>query len=263
MTALQIANQSGAMAPAAQWCVDSGATAGKRERLILEHMPQVRLIARRIQERLPQHISLDDLVSTGVLGLIAAIDHFDERHKVKLKTYAEYKIRSAILDSLREMDWVPRQKRRKARQIETAAAAVEQRLQRTPTEEETAAELRVSIGQFREWLLEVRGMNLERTRHAGGEEARSIIDSLPDKEENQPSHVVERRELRLLLADVVSRAPRVEQMVLRLYFQDGMTLRQIAAIAKVHESRISQIKTQAIRRLQKRMRPRWPTSRGI
>src|ERR1700754_2377210 len=102
----------------------------ERERLILEHMPQVRLIARRIQERLPENIALDDLVSTGVIGLIAAIDNYDPSQNVKLKTYAEYKIRGAILDSLRGLDWAPRQKRRQAKQIDAAIAAVEQRLHR-------------------------------------------------------------------------------------------------------------------------------------
>src|SRR5437764_15299226 len=117
----------------------------ERERLILEHLRQVRLIARRIQERLPESVSLDDLVSTGVIGLIAAIDHFDPTHNVKLKTYAEYKIRGAILDSLRGLDWAPRQKRRQAKQIETAIAHLEQRVHRTPTEEEIAGELGVSM----------------------------------------------------------------------------------------------------------------------
>src|ERR1051325_6320171 len=116
--------------------VTDAMTNEERERLILDHLPQVRLIARRIQERLPDSVSLDDLVSTGVVGLIAAIDHFDPTHNVKLKTYAEYKIRGAILDSLRGLDWAPRQKRRRAKQIEAAIAAAEQRLQRSPDEED-------------------------------------------------------------------------------------------------------------------------------
>src|SRR5215470_20066224 len=119
-------------------------TEERREELILEHLPQVRLIARRIQERLPESISLDDLISTGVLGLISAIDHFDPTQNVKLKTYAEYKIRGAILDSLRGLDWAPRQKRRQAKQIEAAISAAEQRLQRCPTEEEIAKELGIT-----------------------------------------------------------------------------------------------------------------------
>src|SRR4030081_131616 len=109
-------------------------TEAEREQLILEHLPQVRLIARRIQERLPESIILDDLISTGVLGLIAAIDHFDPRHNVKLKTYAEYKIRGAILDSLRGLDWAPREKRKKAKQIEAAVSVAEQKLIGSPPE---------------------------------------------------------------------------------------------------------------------------------
>ncbi len=115
--------------------------AEERERVILEHLPQVRLIARRIHERLPECVSMEDLVSTGVVGLISAIDRFDPTQNVKLKTYAEYKIRGAILDSLRGLDWAPRQQRRRSKQIEQAINAVEQRLKRSPSEEDIAAEL--------------------------------------------------------------------------------------------------------------------------
>src|SRR3981189_96386 len=107
-------------------------TEAEREQLILEHLPQVRLIARRIQERLPESIALDDLISTGVLGLISAIDNFDPVHNVKLKTYAEYKIRGAILDSLRGLDWAPRQKRKRSKQIEAAVAPAQQTVKRPP-----------------------------------------------------------------------------------------------------------------------------------
>src|SRR5579863_6256149 len=120
----------------------------ERERLILEHLPQVRLIARRIHDRLPESVSLEDLISTGVVGLIAAIDRFDPSQNVKLKTYAEYKIRGAILDSLRGLDWAPRQQRKRAKQIEAAICAAEQRLHRSPTEEEIAAELGQTIEEY-------------------------------------------------------------------------------------------------------------------
>src|SRR5260221_6279575 len=112
--------------------------AERSEELILEHLPQVRLIARRIHERLPESVSLDDLISTGVVGLISAIDHFDPSHNVKLKTYAEYKIRGAILDSLRGLDWAPRQQRKRAKQIEAAIQSVEQRLQGAPSQNQIA-----------------------------------------------------------------------------------------------------------------------------
>src|SRR5947209_1460296 len=126
--------------------------ADERERLIIEHLPQVRLIARRIHERLPDSVSLDDLISNGVVGLIAAVDKFDPSQNVQLKTYAEHKIRGAILDGLREMDWAPKNKRRRAKLIEATIAALEQRLGRGPAEEEIADELKVSVEEYRQWL---------------------------------------------------------------------------------------------------------------
>src|SRR5271155_668343 len=120
-------------------------TEAEREQLILEHLPQVRLIARRIHERLPDSVNLDDLISTGAVGLISAIDRFDPALNVKLKTYAEYKIRGAILDSLRGLDWAPRQQRKRSKQIDAAIAVVEQELHRRPSEDEIAAQLGVSI----------------------------------------------------------------------------------------------------------------------
>src|ERR1700723_2154740 len=132
----------------------------ERERLILDHLPQVRLIARRIHERLPESVNLDDLISTGTIGLIAAIDRFDPRHNVKLKTYAEYKIRGAILDSLRGLDWAPRQQRRRAKQIEAAICSAEQRLHRSPSEEEIAAELGQTIEEYNSWLVDSSGLSL-------------------------------------------------------------------------------------------------------
>ena len=124
--------------------------ADEREQLILEHLPQVRLIARRIHERLPDSVSLDDLISTGTIGLIAAIDRFDPTHNVKLKTYAEYKIRGAILDSLRGLDWAPRQQRKRSKQIEAAIALAEQRLHRAPSEDEIAKELGLNLAEYHE-----------------------------------------------------------------------------------------------------------------
>src|SRR5712692_6689711 len=135
-------------------------TTAERERLIIEHLPQVRLIARRIHERLPENVSLDDLISTGVIGLIAAVDHFDPSQNTQLRTYAEHKIRGAILDNLRSMDWAPKNKRRRAKQIEAAIAALEGRLGRVPAEEEIAAELKLSVETYQQWLTEVRGLTI-------------------------------------------------------------------------------------------------------
>src|ERR1700761_1492459 len=131
-----------------------------REQLILEHLPQVKLIARRIHERLPVSVSLDDLISTGVIGLIAAIDRYDPKHDVKLKTYAEYKIRGAILDSLRGLDWAPRLQRRRSRMIEQVIGELEQSLQRMPAEEEIARQLNLPISEYHQWLAEARAQTL-------------------------------------------------------------------------------------------------------
>ena len=234
-----------------------------RERLILEHLPQVRLIARRIQERLPDSISIDDLVSTGVLGLISAIDNFDPNHNVKLKTYAEYKIRGAILDSLRGLDWAPRQKRRKSKQIEAAIAIVEQRLQGPASEDEIAVQLEITLEEYHEWLVEIRGLNLASLEYAGNDQGKDLLHYLPDTGENLPSTLLERAELEKLLASSIERIPEIEQTVLSLYYHEELTLREIAQVVKLHESRISQLKSQAIVRLRSQLAEQWPATRGM
>ncbi len=235
----------------------------EREQLILDHLPQVRLIARRIQERLPENISLEDLVSTGVVGLISAIDNFDPTLNVKLKTYAEYKIRGAILDSLRGLDWAPRQKRRKAKQIEAAIAAAEQKFQRAPTEEEIAIQLGIPLEEYHQWLVEIRGLNIASLEYAGQEQGRDLLHYIPDSEENLPSTLLEQAELERLVAASVDEIPEIERTVLSLYYQHELTLREIAQIVKLHESRISQLKSQAILRLRARLAEQWPAPRGV
>ncbi len=234
----------------------------ERERLILEHLPQVRLIARRIQERLPDSIALEDLISAGVLGLIAAIDHFDPGQNVKLKTYAEYKIRGAILDSLRGLDWAPRQKRRRAKQIDAAIAQAEQVLKRSPTEEEIAAQLKITIEEYREWLLEIRALNIGSLDAAPGQPGKDLLHYVADNEDKLPSALFERAELERALADAIEGIPEVERTVLSLYYKDELTLREIASVIGVHESRISQLKSQAIARLRANMASGWTARRG-
>lgn len=239
-------------------------TAEVREQLILEHLPQVKLIARRIHERLPGSVSLDDLISTGVIGLIAAIDRYDAKHDVKLKTYAEYKIRGAILDSLRGLDWAPRQQRRRAKLIEASIASLEQQYQRTPTEDEIAAHLGLSIAEYQNWLSEVRGLTLGSLENAGTEEEGcDLLRYLADKDEHWPSQIVERAELERILAEAIEKMPKLERTVLALYYYEEMTLREIAKIVDLHESRISQLKSQAVLRLRSYMQKRWPVQRGV
>ena len=245
------------------YTVAGGMTDEERNSLILEHLPQVRLIARRIQERLPDSISLDDLISTGVLGLISAIDNFNPVHNVKLKTYAEYKSRGAILDSLRGLDWAPRQKRRKSKQIEAAIATAEQRLKGPPTEEDIAAELSITLEEYHGWLVEIRGLNLASLEYAGGDQGRDLLHYLPDKGDNLPSLLLERAELERLLASSIELIPEIEQTVLSLYYHEELTLREIAQIVNLHESRISQLKSQAIVRLRSNLAQQWPVTRGM
>lgn len=242
-------------------------SADEREQLILEHLPQVRLIARRIHDRLPESVSLEDLISTGIVGLISAIDRFDSSHNVKLKTYAEYKIRGAILDSLRGLDWAPRQQRKRSKQIEAAISRAEQRLHRTPTEPEIAQELGLSIEEYHEWLVEVRGLNLGSLESAAPEDdsnnSRDLLKYISGDEESWPSRLLERSELQKLLAEAISKMPDIEKTVLSLYYHEELTLREIAKIVNLHESRISQLKSQAILRLRAYMEKRWPSARGV
>jgi RNA polymerase sigma factor for flagellar operon FliA len=199
------------------------------------------------------------LVSTGIVGLIGAIDRFDPKLNVKLKTYAEYKIRGAILDSLRGLDWAPRQQRKKAKLIEAAVASAEQRLKRQPQEEEIAAELGVSIDEYHDWLMEVRGVNLGSLESGGSdEENRNLLRFIADKEENWPSNIVERSELERILAAAIARMPKIERDVLSLYYREELTLREIAKVIRLHESRVSQLKSQAVLRLRSYLEKRWP-----
>lgn len=251
------------MAAANPYQTASTISAEEREQLILEHLPQVRLIARRIHERLPDSVCLEDLVSTGIVGLISAIDRFDPAQNVKLKTYAEYKIRGAILDSLRGLDWAPRQQRRRSKQIESVISGLEQRLHRSPAEEEIAAALEITLEEYHEWLSEARGINVgSLEHHPPDEEGRDLLRFVADKEEDWPLQLLERAELRRLLAQAISRMPYVERTVLGLYFQHELTLREIAGIVNLHESRVSQLKTQAILRLRAFLQKKWPSGRG-
>ena len=234
--------------------------AQQRESLILEHLPQVRLIARRIHERLPGTVCMDDLISAGTLGLIAAVDHYDPTQNVKLKTYAEHRIRGAILDALRGLDWAPRQRRRMSRDIETAIATLEQRLGRSPAEDEIAAELRIPLADYHQRLLDTEGLKIGELEFSGSDESSDrLVYQLEDKQES-PSQLLERAELEKIVTLAIDRMPHAERMVLSLYYHEELSLREIAGILEVHMSRVSQLKTQAILRLRVLMQQRWPAT---
>lgn len=237
-------------------------SAEERERLILEHMPQVRLIARRIHETLPGNVCLDDLISSGVVGLIMAIDNYDTRQGVKLRTYAEYKIRGAILDSLRGMDWASRHRRKKYKDIEAAISAAEKKLNRQPTEEEIAAELNLTLAEYRVRLIEVQGLtvgSLEMT--VGAENGQDLLSIIPSDDE-LPSAAVERSELEQLIAHAIDELPEAEKLILALYYQEELTLREIGDIVNLRVSRVSELKTTSLLRLRAYVAQQWPTPRG-
>ena len=236
----------------------------ERELLIIEHLPQVRIIARRIHERLPDSVSIDDLISNGTIGLISAIDNFDSSQNVKLRTYAEYRIRGAILDGLRGLDWAPRQKRRMSRQMEAAIAAAEQKFGRAPTEDEIASQLGISTDEYHEWLVDTEGLQMADLENAGsGEDGFSLLKFAASDDSQQPSRLLERAELERVVAEAIDKMPKTERTVLSLYYFEEMNLREIAQIMDLHLSRISQLKTQAILRLRSVLQKRWPGPSGI
>ncbi len=155
-----------------------------------------------------------------------------------------------------------RQKRRRAKQIESAIAVAEQKLHRTPAEEEVAGELGISLDEYHEWLVEIRGLNIGSLEGAPGEQGKDLLNYLSDAGENLPSTLLERSELERILAHEIDAIPDVERTVLSLYYKEELTLREIAQVVNLHESRISQLKTQAILRLRARLAEQWPAARG-
>ncbi len=238
-------------------------SAEERQSLILEHLPQVRLLARKIHGRLPDSVSLDDLVSTGTLGLISAIDRFDPSRHVHLRAYAEHKIRGGMLDSLRGLDWAPRQQRRRAKQIQAAISALEQRLHRAPTEQEVAEELGLTVDRYRQWQVHAQALTLRslETEEPADSDKRRLFQFLCGDPKELPSAVFERSELQRALAAAISGLPEVHQTVLSLYYRDELKPREISKIVGLHESRISIIRSRAIRQLRAYMAKLWPTGR--
>ena len=237
--------------------VDEEATS-RREALVMEHLPQVRLIAKRIHDRLPDYIALDDLVSTGVIGLIAAIDNFDPTLNVQLNTYAERRIRGAIIDGLRDMDWVPRETRKRSKLVEAAISRAKQRLGREPVEEEIAVELDISVAEYQKWLSAMQAIELEHLEWAPADnQGRELIQFISGDEESWPSNIVERSELERILALAIERMPKPERMVLDLYYFEELNLREIAVVMTMHLSRIAQLRAQAILRLRSHLERVW------
>jgi RNA polymerase sigma factor for flagellar operon FliA len=234
--------------------------AQRREALVLQHLPQVRMIARQIHDRVPDSVCLDDLISTGVVGLLAAVDNFDPSYNVQLNTYAERRIRGAIMDSLRELDWAPRETRKRSKMIEAAIHRAKQRLGREPAEEEIASELGVAPDQYRQWLTDGQGVDLQRLEASGGDSQPDLLKFIADDSESLPSRVFERSELERILMLAVERMPKIERTVLHLYYFEELTLREIATVVGMHLSRIAQLRVQAVLRLRSHLDKVWTSA---
>jgi RNA polymerase sigma factor FliA len=227
-----------------------GDSTTERDLLLMEHLPTVRYLARRIHERLPQHVELDDLVSAGVVGLIDAFSKFDHRKKVQFKSYAQFRIRGAILDSLRTLDWSPRELRRKGRAVEEAIRTVTQRVGRAPSEQEIAKELELTLTEYQMLLgdlkgLEIGSLHMERSEDSGDEE----LAYIPGAPEEDPLFRCLKGEMKQRLADAIDDLPEKERMVLTLYYYEELTMKEIGLTLGVVESRVSQIHSSAVLRL--------------
>ena len=229
---------------------DGIADHAQRERLVLENMTMVRFIARSIYARLPQHIEFEELISAGIIGLLDAIDKFDSRKQVQFKSYAQFRVRGAILDSFRISDWSPRELRRKGRAIEENIRDLTLRLGRVPNDEEIATEMAMAIDEYQLLLgelksLEIGSLNLERNDESGEEE----LSYIPGPESEDPLFRCMQGEMRDRLVTAIDTLPEKERLVLTLYYYEELTMKEIGQIINVVESRVSQIRASAVLRL--------------
>ena len=231
---------------------------GVRERLILHYAPLVKYVAGRVGVGLPPNIEQADLVSYGIFGLIDAIEKFDLTRAIKFETYAISRIKGAIIDELRSIDWIPRSIRSKAREVERAYAALETKLHRTPTEPEVAAELGISLDDLHAIFGQVSFVNvlaLDELLNVNGEKGDkvSLVDTLEDTRVEDPVRAFESQETKHLLARAINLLPEREKIVVTLYYYEGLTLAEIGQVLGVTESRICQMHTKAVLQLRAKL----------
>jgi RNA polymerase sigma factor for flagellar operon FliA len=231
-----------------------------RERLVVAYSPLVKYVSGRMASGLPAHVDEADLISYGLVGLISAIARFEPEREIKFETYAITRIKGAIIDELRSLDWVPRSVRARARAIERANAKLEGKLQRAPTDEEMSAELAMTVDEFQAALLQISNSTvaaLDETwtvSGSGGDQV-SLLDTLQDPDAEDPAAVMDQTDLRDRVADAIARLPEREKLVVALYYYENLTLREIGEVLGVTESRVSQLHTKAVLRLRSRLTP--------
>jgi RNA polymerase sigma factor for flagellar operon FliA len=228
-----------------------------RDRLILTFAPLVKYVAGRMNSHLPAHVEESDLISYGLMGLIGAVERYDPGRQVKFETYAVTRIKGAIIDELRSLDWVPRSVRARSREIERKATELEHKLQRAPTDEELAEALGMEMDDFHAAITQISNSSIialdETWSVSSGGESLSLIDTITDQRPSNPSDLLDVTELRDTLTDAIARLPEREKIVIALYYYDGLTLREIGEVLGVTESRVSQLHTKAILRLKGRL----------
>ena len=229
-----------------------------REAVVVEYSPMVKYVANRIALRLPSHVEVEDLISVGVLGLIDAIEKYDPARGAKFKTYAEFRVRGAILDELRSMDWVPRSIRQKASQIDAVVQKLQAKFGRPPEDEEVAKELGVSLDQFFDTLNETRSMpvlsldDLNIVKETGGQQ--SLLDCLAGKVDADPQVQFRLNELKEIIAKTIDTLPEKERLVISLYYYKELTMSEIGVVLNVTESRVSQIHSKTMFRLRTKLK---------
>jgi RNA polymerase sigma factor for flagellar operon FliA len=231
---------------------------GLRNRLILTYAPLVKYVAGRLGSGLPAHVDEADLASYGLLGLIGAIERYDPERDVKFETYAIARIKGAIIDELRSMDWVPRSVRSRAREIVRAIAALEARLGRAPSDEEIAAKLGLSEDELNESLGDIARSSIAAldelwTVSGSGGDQIALIDTIEDENAPDPQGALSQTEVKEAMADAIARLPEREKLVVTLYYYEELTLREIGEVLGVTESRVSQLHTKAVLRLKARL----------
>jgi RNA polymerase sigma factor for flagellar operon FliA len=229
-------------------------TAAERESLIVETLPLIKHIAHRVATRLPTNIEMRDLINAGVLGLLDAIDKFEPERGVKFKTYAEVRIRGAILDSLRNLDWAPRSLRKKSKDLERTYADLSQKLGRPATDEEVSEALGENIENYHALVDQLHGLTLGSFENLNdSEDSDNYINYYPDDGTNDPYVKFESNELTSLLAEAIDELPEKERLVLSLYYYEEFTMKEIGTLLGVNESRVSQLHTKATLKLRSRL----------
>jgi len=229
--------------------VSRTAKLSRRDRVVMEHLPLVKAIAVRVHESLPVHVELDDLVHAGILGLFDAATKFNPAKKVVFSSYAKHRIKGAILDSLRQLDWASRDLRRRHKQVEAITRDLSATLHRAPTEAEVAEKLGVEVERWRQMALDLRNVGLISASSRATDHDDLPAPEFPSKPETQPDSMCAREQLREVLEEAMSTLPERYKKVVVLYYTNEMTMKEIGGVLGINESRVSQIHKSALEKM--------------